>query len=184
VNLERGGLSDALAGLAMHARSVYGIKASFSNRWPATLPLDEEAANHLYRIAQEAITNAVKHGHAKTVRLHLGAVHGKVRLSVADDGQGLSANASSASGMGLRIMRYRARIARGEVRIERGEPSGTRVICECPIDARALQEHRLSRQSRNQATQRVAAKRVSTAAVKRGSAPLTKSRRRAHGEHK
>jgi PAS domain S-box-containing protein len=187
VNLERGGLRDALAGLAMHARSVYGIKALFTNRLPTSMTLDDEMANHLYRIAQEAITNAVKHGQAKTVRLHLSAVHGRVRLTIADDGSGLPADVSAASGLGLRIMRYRARIARGDVRIERGEPQGTRVTCECPLDARVLDKHRTLR-SRGRSVQRIAAKRVaakgSVGVAKRSSEPLVKSRRRAKGEHK
>jgi PAS domain S-box-containing protein len=187
VNLERGGLRDALAGLAMHARSIYGIKALFTNRLPTTLVLDDEVSNHLYRIAQEAITNAVKHGQAKSVRLHLSAVHGKVRLVVADDGQGLPADVSAAPGLGLRIMRYRARIAHGDVRIERGEPSGTRVLCECPIDERALQKHSAKRTSKlaQHASQRVAAKHASPVAinrpakvaVKRAKTLLTKSPR-------
>jgi PAS domain S-box-containing protein len=187
VNLERGGLRDALAGLAMHARSVYGIKVLFHNRLPVTMSLDDEMANHLYRIAQEAITNAVKHGKAKSVRLHLSAVHGRVRLSIVDDGTGLPADADSASGMGLRIMRYRARIARGDVRIEHSEPHGTRVVCECPIDTRALEKHQVLN-SRGRSIQRIAAKRVSTktaiSVAKLASATLTKSRRRAKGEHK
>ncbi|HYM35581.1 MAG TPA: PAS domain S-box protein [Steroidobacteraceae bacterium] len=141
VHLERGGLRDALEGLAMHARNVYGIKASFTDKFPPTASLSAEVANHLYRIAQEAVTNAVKHGRATAVRLHLGAAHGKVRLTIADDGCGMTATQAERrstdhvkGGMGLRIMRYRARIARGDVRIECGQPSGTRVICECPID--------------------------------------------------
>jgi len=186
VNLERGGLRDALAGLAMHARSIYGIKAVFNNRLSTTLLLDEEVANHLYRIAQEAVTNAVKHGHAKTVRLHLSAVYGKVRLVIADDGRGLPATVGTTTGLGLRIMRYRARIVRGEVRIERGEPNGMRVICECPIDAGALQTQRTSRQSRQHVTEpitrRSAAKRVG--AVKHASETLSHPRRRPKGEHK
>jgi signal transduction histidine kinase len=160
---------------------MYGIKVLFTNRLPTTLVLDDEVSNHLYRIAQEAITNAVKHGQAKTVRLHLSAIHGKVRLVIADDGQGLPADVGAAPGLGLRIMRYRARIAHGDVRIERGEPSGTRVLCECPIDASALQKHSDSRNLKP--AERVAAKHANPTAinwpakvaVKRAKTPLTKS---------
>jgi PAS domain S-box-containing protein len=192
VNLERGGLRDALAGLAMHARSVYGIKVLFTNRLPTTLVLDDEVANHMYRIAQEAITNAVKHGHAKTVRLHLSAVHGKVRLVIADDGCGMPADVSAAPGLGLRIMRYRARIAHGDVRIERAEPCGTRVLCECAIGARALQNHAALRPQRKpteskRTEQRIAAKHIGAilihhgakVAVKQASTPLVPLRRKA-----
>jgi PAS domain S-box-containing protein len=136
VNLERGGLRDALAGLVMHARSVYGIKAVFSNRMHPNIVLDEELANHLYRIAQEAVTNAVKHGRAKAVRLQLSSARRAVRLVIADDGAGMpteASNATNTSGLGTRIMRYRARMAHGDLRFEHGQP-GTRVVCECPID--------------------------------------------------
>ena len=189
VNLERGGLRDALAGLAMHTRSIYGIKIHFANRLPASMILDAEVANHLYRIAQEAITNAVKHGQATSVRLHLSAVHGKVRLAIIDDGKGLPANIDKAPGLGLRIMRYRARIARGDVRIESNDAAGTRVICECPMDERTLQLHDAARPARRRAVQRVAAKRIGAAAkgsVKVASGPLPRTRRkvtRTNGEH-
>jgi hypothetical protein len=73
------------------------------------------------------------------------------------------------------------------VRIERGEPQGTRVICECPIDTRVLEKHRVLR-SRNHSVQRIAAKRVgaksTTGVAKHASAPLIKSKRRAKGEFK
>jgi signal transduction histidine kinase len=185
--LERGGLRDALAGLAMHARSVYGIKVAFNNRLPPTAVLDGEVANHLYRIAQEAITNAVKHGHATIVRINLSAMQGKVRLAIADDGAGLPANFEGAQGLGLRIMRYRARIVRGEVRIERGDPEGTRVICECPITSHAIRsKHSVGAD----APLRAAARRAGSATVKRSK--LVKTSRRApsrattrtKGEHK
>jgi PAS domain S-box-containing protein len=136
VNLERGGLRDALAGLVMHARSVYGIKAVFTNRMHPNIVLDEELANHLYRIAQEAVTNAVKHGRAKAVRIQLSSARRSVRLVIADDGAGMPPEAPSVtntSGLGTRIMRYRARMAHGDLRFEHGQP-GTRVVCECPID--------------------------------------------------
>jgi PAS domain S-box-containing protein len=134
VNLERGGLRDALAGLTMHARTIYGIKALFANRMDPNINLDAELANHLYRIAQEAVTNAVKHGHAKMVRIQLSSARKRVRLAVVDDGCGMPADTASASGLGLRIMRYRSRIASGDLRFEAVEPSGTRIVCECPIE--------------------------------------------------
>ncbi len=154
VHLERGGLRDALEGLAMHARGIYGIKAEFLDKLPPVIHLDTEVANHLYRIAQEAVTNAVKHGQAGVVRLHLSATQNNVRLTIDDDGCGMpqpspnttatNANDDLAKGMGLRIMRYRARIARGDMHIERGATRGTRVVCECPIDSAI---NRVSRQS-------------------------------------
>lgn len=134
VNLERGGLQDALEGLAMHARELYGAQVTFAHRSTGAKPLAPELANHLYRIAQEAVRNAVRHGNARFIRLHLSIARGKVRLVIADDGSGLPAQALEAPGMGLKIMRYRARMVGGEVRFEAAEPQGTRVICECPLE--------------------------------------------------
>jgi PAS domain S-box-containing protein len=135
VNLERGGLQDALEGLAMHAIELYGVRVVFTHRMKGARPLSAELANHLYRIAQEAVRNAVRHGKARSIRLHLSSVRAKVRLAITDDGIGLPSEAMDATGMGLKIMRYRARMLGGEVHFERGDSGGTRVVCECPIEA-------------------------------------------------
>lgn len=145
VNLERGGLSDALEGLAMHATELYGVEVTCTHRVKTIRPLSTELANHLYRIAQEAVRNAVRHGQARSIRLHLHGARAKVRLTVTDDGIGMPSDAVDAPGLGLKIMRYRARILGGEVRFERGAPDGaaqgaspgTRIICECPLEPAA-----------------------------------------------
>lgn len=134
VSLERGGLQDALEGLAMQASELYGVPISCTHRVSTTRPLSAELANHLYRIAQEAVRNAVRHGRARSIRLHLHGARAKVRLTVTDDGVGMPAGAVDAAGMGLKIMRYRARILGGEVRFERADSGGTRIVCECPLD--------------------------------------------------
>jgi signal transduction histidine kinase len=134
VNLERGGLSDALDGLAMHAAELYSVQIVCTHRVKTIRPLGAELANHLYRIAQEAVRNAVRHGRARTIRLHLHGARAKVRLTVTDDGTGMPPDAVDAAGMGLKIMQYRARILGGEVRFERVEPQGTRIVCECPLE--------------------------------------------------
>ncbi|HLS82678.1 MAG TPA: PAS domain-containing protein [Steroidobacter sp.] len=135
VNLERGGLRDALEGLAMHASELYGAHVTFTHRLSAPQAITGELANHLYRIAQEAVRNAVRHGQARSIRLHLHGARAKVRLIVTDDGKGLPEDAMDAPGMGLKIMSYRARMLGGEVRFERAEPQGLRIVCECPIEA-------------------------------------------------
>ena len=137
VNLERGGLQDALEGLAMHAAEIYNVEIACTHRLGASRPLNAELANHLYRIAQEAVRNAVRHGQARSIRLHLHVARAKVRLTITDDGKGMPPQAESAPGMGLKIMRYRARILGGEVSFERSTPTGTRIVCECPIELSA-----------------------------------------------
>jgi PAS domain S-box-containing protein len=135
VNLERGGLRDALEGLAVHAAELYGVQLHFTHRLTANTPLGAEVSNHLYRIAQEAVRNAVRHGEARIIRLHLSVVRRKVRLVITDDGSGMPQHALDAPGLGLKIMRYRAGILGGSVRFEHAEPRGTRIVCECPIDS-------------------------------------------------
>lgn len=137
VNLERGGLQDALEGLAMHASELYGVEVTCTHYVRTIRPLSAELANHLYRIAQEAVRNAVRHGRARSIRLHLHGSRAKVRLTVTDDGVGMPPDAVDAAGMGLKIMRYRARMLGGEVRFEPAEPSGARIVCECPIEPAA-----------------------------------------------
>lgn len=134
VNLERGGLQDALEGLAMHASDLYGVPTVFTHRLQSPRLLNAELANHLYRIAQEAVRNAVRHGNARSIRLHLSSARAKVRLSIVDDGAGMPEESLDGTGMGLKIMRYRARILGGTVSFELAEPCGTRVVCECPLE--------------------------------------------------
>jgi signal transduction histidine kinase len=137
VNLERGGLQDALEGLSMHATELYGVPTVFTHRLAGQSALGAELANHLYRIAQEAVRNAVRHGKARSIRLHLTTARAKVRLSITDDGVGMPPDALDASGMGLKIMCYRARMLGGDVSFEEAQPSGTKVVCECPLESSA-----------------------------------------------
>jgi two-component system CheB/CheR fusion protein len=87
------------------------------------------AGNNLYRIAQEAITNALKHGHCKNISIGLGAVDEEVILTVKDDGVGFPDGREYSSGMGLHIMNYRAKMIGASLDIRRGAGGGTIVIC-------------------------------------------------------
>ena len=86
-------------------------------------------AVHLFRIAQEAVSNATKHGHAKAVVVALESSDGIVSLRVSDDGIGFDPARSARRGMGLNIMRYRARMIGGTLEIQSNSPSGTVVVC-------------------------------------------------------
>ena len=92
---------------------------------------DPEVAQHLYRIAQEALSNAVRHAKASRIRLEFRGTDGEFTLQVEDDGVGLPA-ASPDGGMGLRTMRYRAQILGGELTVGPVRGSGTRVACRVP----------------------------------------------------
>lgn len=131
VSIERGGLPSALRALATRLRETYGTQVRFRSRiWPQ-LALDSGASNHVYRIAQEAVTNAIKHGHAGEVLIDLQVTGTNVTLVVSDNGVGLPPGANLTSGMGLKIMHYRAAMLGGDVLIERRQEGGTRVILSC-----------------------------------------------------
>ncbi len=87
---------------------------------------------HLYRIAQEALNNAAKHGGARKVTIFLNKSADAWRLAVADDGQGMHQSPQGTQGMGLDSMRYRARALGGELKIESKPGEGTIVSCEIP----------------------------------------------------
>ena len=136
VNIDRGGLVGALQDLVTRASEMYGVEVRLRSRVSPRLTLDEAACNHLYRIAQEAVTNAVRHGQASRIVVQLLVEERNVRLTISDNGTGLPQNPADeprrgASGMGLKIMAYRARMIGGEVTIERLREGGTRVRCRC-----------------------------------------------------
>jgi two-component system sensor kinase FixL len=95
-----------------------------------TVPImDNIQAIHLFRIAQEALSNALKHGHAKAVVIALEASDGTRSLRVSDNGVGFQPSPGERKGMGLSIMRYRARMIAGKLEIQPNLPTGTVVVC-------------------------------------------------------
>lgn len=90
---------------------------------------DDDVAGHLYRIAQEAVSNAVKHGKARNIMIQLAAEAGRGMLIVQDDGQGMPKNYEKRSGMGMRIMGYRASAIGGQLRVRSNAGRGTVVVC-------------------------------------------------------
>jgi PAS domain S-box-containing protein len=124
VDLDADGLMAALDQLAVNARSLFGIACEFRCAAPV-LVHDKSVAIHLYRIAQEAVTNAVKHSGARGVTISLAAGCDGLTLKIADDGAGLPVDSlSSRAGMGLRTMRYRAKAVGAELAFETPEASG------------------------------------------------------------
>lgn len=89
-------------------------------------------AIQLFRIAQEAVHNAIKHASAKRIVIRLAIVGGRIVLTIKDDGVGLPANVDNSQGMGMRIMRYRAETVGGEVDV-RNNPDGGGAIVTCSV---------------------------------------------------
>jgi signal transduction histidine kinase len=128
VDRDEGGLESALEELASSTSRIAGISCSFI--CPEPMPIrDNTQSVHLFRIAQEALSNALKHGHAKAVVIALEAGDDACSLRVSDDGVGLVPSRSEGNGMGLSIMRYRARIISGRLEIHSNSPTGTVVVC-------------------------------------------------------
>jgi PAS domain S-box-containing protein len=134
VNLERGGLTEALRHLAARCADMYSLNCRFDDRTMNLPVLDEGSATHLYRIAQEATTNAARYARAKSIQIELRSTPRKLHLTIADDGIGLSRGlAQGKPGLGLKIMEYRAHMMGGTVAFE--EPGvGTRVVLSCPLN--------------------------------------------------
>ncbi len=129
VALEGGGLVYALRALTAHAREMYGIDIRFRSRVTPRVTLDAAATGHLYRIAQESLTNTARHARAKLVTVQFTVRGPRVTLAVTDDGRGI-AGAAAGTGMGLKIMRYRAHMLGGELTIEPATAgTGTRIAC-------------------------------------------------------
>ncbi len=129
VQLEQAGLISALHELAAATGRLFGIACSFQYDPPLSID-DATAATHLYRIAQEALNNAIRHGNARTVAIHLETGGGMVTLTVSDDGCGLPQPLPhERRGMGLRIMEYRSHMIGGTLKIGPGRHGGTTVSC-------------------------------------------------------
>jgi len=127
MHIDEIGLSAALEGLALSATRLLAVDCTFESRGQTVVP--EAAATHLYRIAQEAINNATRHGNASKIALSLTTRQGCTQLRIADDGRGMSNSASNTPGIGLSIMHYRAHLAGGELRIDEPNGRGTAVTC-------------------------------------------------------
>jgi signal transduction histidine kinase len=89
-------------------------------------------ATHLYRIAQEAVNNAVRHAKPERIVIALSDSHGWLGLTILDNGVGCTTPAPGAEGLGLRTMRERASALAGRLEIRRNPRGGTRVVCAVP----------------------------------------------------
>jgi signal transduction histidine kinase len=132
--LESSGLAEALRELAANAENIFSIECTFEPTGDEH-DIDTSAGVHLYRIAQEAISNAVRHGHAKKVQIDLVGSPAAIDMRITDDGRGISETNSSLDGMGLQIMRYRARMIGASVDVREGNSAGTIVACRYTLPA-------------------------------------------------
>lgn len=128
VSLDEDGLMSALQALAATTQNVFGVSCAFrcGHRVPVK---DATAAIHLYRIAQEAITNAIRHGDTKQILIELSAGPAGATLTVENDGKDFPARLPKTRGMGLQVMGYRAEMIGGALQVQPREGGGTKVMC-------------------------------------------------------
>jgi signal transduction histidine kinase len=112
---------------------------------------DSAVAINLYRIAQEAANNAIKHGKATSIAISLSASHGTALLCIRDNGGGFSKGSGASKGLGLRVMQYRASRIGGSLTIDGDSKKGTTISCTFPFAGDvARQPHRSPRPTRSE----------------------------------
>jgi PAS domain S-box-containing protein len=135
--LEVLGLRIALRELAANLEAQTGITCSFEEDG-GVLALSSERSMHLYRIAQEALTNATRHAQATQIRITLSSRDDRCRLTIHDNGSGFQETRGkdeqgNASGMGLHIMRYRADMIGARLDVASTSGGGTTITCSFGI---------------------------------------------------
>ena len=128
VEVDNLGLAAALQALAQRISEAHDIDCSFS----CVSPIDVEynlKATQLYRIAQEAVNNAVSHAKANQITIHLGQNEDRLQIEVCDDGVGFEPQSLRSDGLGLRSMAYRARLVGAHFDIQQVSGGGTKIVC-------------------------------------------------------
>jgi signal transduction histidine kinase/CheY-like chemotaxis protein len=135
VQLDQCGLEAALEHLTYQFELIYGVECQFESA-DVVSDCDQDTALHLYRITQEALNNAVRHGNARRIEVTLDSCPKGRRLVVDDHGDGFNPKEKIGSaGVGLRLMHYRAAMIGGTLSIESQPQGGTRVECIFPFAA-------------------------------------------------
>ena len=128
VQLEENGLVWALEDLVTNAGNIFRIKCDLSFAKPFPI-VESGAALHLYYIVQEAVLNAAKHGNATQINIALTCQGDRFMLTIQDDGAGFEMTGGNSTGMGIRIMRYRARVIGATLDLKSRPGQGTQVTC-------------------------------------------------------
>jgi len=134
VSLDSDGFMSAVHELSTNVEELYGVSCTFQCPDPILIE-DNAVAMHLYRIVQEAVNNAVKHGKAGAIRIKLASTEDRADLVVEDDGLGIPRNLPEGKGMGLHIMNYRAAMVGGSLDVRPRNGRGTVVHCAFRIPA-------------------------------------------------
>jgi signal transduction histidine kinase len=117
--------------LSSYTKKMFGVPCAVRCEEHVVVK-DETAITQLYRITQEAVTNAVKHAKPDNIEISLGKDRGKIIITIRDDGIGIPAKIDKKESMGLKIMKYRASIINASLDIKRDINGGTLVTCILP----------------------------------------------------
>ncbi|MEY2439192.1 MAG: two-component system, LuxR family, sensor kinase FixL [Verrucomicrobiota bacterium] len=134
--LDAEGLTFALQSLAEHTSDRFKIGCTFASDGVVAVG-DATVATQLYRIAQEAVRNAIKHADARAVRVSLLRKNERLTLTVSDDGAGLPKNLPQPPGLGFRLMAHGAALLGADFQVRRNSDRGTSVICTLPVETSA-----------------------------------------------
>jgi len=132
LGLNEVGLDVTLENLTLNIHDRFGVPCTFECDRPMRR-LDHEVETHLYRITQEAVSNAVTHGRAQRIEISLGMIDGDGLLRIRDDGAGMPEETGTADGVGMHTMAYRSRLIGGSLEVRRRTRRGTSVSCTFPI---------------------------------------------------
>jgi signal transduction histidine kinase len=126
------GLMSALRKWANEVEELFQIRCAFLCSKPLAIP-DSNLATHLYRIAQEAVHNAIRHGKSQNIEVVLSGKNDTGTLTIRDDGEGFQKQPETQPGVGLSIMNYRADMVGGSLKVQPNEDRGISVTCVFPI---------------------------------------------------
>jgi PAS domain S-box-containing protein len=126
------GLMSALRRWASDVEELFHIRCLFQCPRPLFIR-DANLATHLYRIAQEAVHNAIRHGKSRNIVVSLSGKNGTGTLTIRDDGDGFQKKQEGHPGVGLSIMNYRADMVGGSLKVQPNEDRGITVTCAFPI---------------------------------------------------
>jgi signal transduction histidine kinase len=126
-------LQIGLAELAERTTALGRVRCKFDSPTPVAIS-DPQVAGHLYRIAQEAVNNAIKHAQAENVTIRLVRTEGALLLEIADDGTGLPKGRRTArAGVGMGVMQHRANAIGAELTIASRRGEGVTIRCRLPL---------------------------------------------------
>jgi two-component system, NarL family, sensor histidine kinase UhpB len=132
VDVQEQDLTSAIKGLVAHVKRTFDISCKFQSETDAP-GLEANTVSQLYKITQEAVTNAIKHGKAKHVEIRLSNGGSNLQLSIRNDGAPFPPVVSPKTGLGLRIMGYRAHLIGASLEVKPGERGGAMVTCSLPV---------------------------------------------------